>query len=406
MALSRSVRTRLAKALHAYVRAVPARDLPRELRRWQSFRPQAISPHVDEMVASLDDDGLRDRILEWLDEKPNLRAGEADLLRLAAAREDGWEKKAEDETNERPVARATSDAAADKLRERLEREKARTATAKEDLRRAKEDVRRIKEAVSRAQLADKKAISELTGKLREATRDLDRTRSALQKLEASVERDRSAAERERRREKRIVADAVAARDELKNQVRDLRRDKTELERRLRVAERKGSEPKTPKKKPAASSKPARRKMLAVPKGLFEDAPETLTAWLSTPDVRVLIDGYNVTKAPSGFADLDLEAQRERLIDTAVRLARKHSAPMTIVFDGSEEPTGTKRRSRQGVKVEYSKPDEIADDHLIALLGSLPPDPVVVVTNDKELQHRARKKGATVARSDQFLALRR
>ena len=405
MALSRPARTRLAKALHAYVRAVPARDLPRELKRWQSFRPQAITPHVDEMVASLDDGGLRDRILEWLDEKPNLRAGDADLLRLATERDDGWEKKAEAETNELPSTQPTSDAAG-KLRERLEREKARTESAKEDLRRAKEDVRRVKEAVSRSQLADKKAISELMGKLKETTRELDRTRSALQKLEASVERDRSAAERERRKEKRIVADALAARDELKNEVRDLRRDKTELERRLRAAESKSSEAKIPKKKAAAPPKTARRKMLAVPKGLFEDAPETLTAWLSAPDVRVLIDGYNVTKAPSGFADLDLEAQRERLIDAAVRLARKHSAPMTIVFDGSEEPTGTKRRSRQGVKVEYSKPDEIADDHLIALLGSLPPDPVVVVTNDKELQHRARKKGATVAGSDQFLALKR
>lgn len=405
MALSRPVRTRLAKALHAYVRAVPARDLPRDLRRWQSFRPQAISPHVDEMVASLDDGGLRDRILEWLDEKPSLRTGDADLLRLAAERGDGWERKAEAQASDRPAAKPPNDAA-DKLRERLEREKARTTSAKEDLRRAKEDLRRMKEAVSRAQLADKKAISELTGKLREATRELEKTRSALKKLEASLARDRSAAQRERRREKRIVADALAARDELKNQVRDLRRDKTDLERRLRAAERRGSGAKTPKKKPVAPPKPARRKMLAVPKGLFEDAPETLTAWLSTPDVRVLIDGYNVTKAPSGFADLDLEAQRERLIDTAVRVARKHSVPMTIVFDGSEEPTGTKRRSRQGVKVEYSKPDEIADDHLIALLGSLPPDPVVVVTNDKELQHRARKKGATVAGSDQFLALRR
>lgn len=35
---------------------------------------------------------------------------------------------------------------------------------------------------------------------------------------------------------------------------------------------------------------------------------------------------------------------------------------------------------------------------------MPPDPVVVVTNDRELQGRARRLGATIASSNQLLTL--
>jgi rRNA-processing protein FCF1 len=57
-------------------------------------------------------------------------------------------------------------------------------------------------------------------------------------------------------------------------------------------------------------------------------------------------------------------------------------------------------------VEYST-GEIADDHLIARLEGLPVDnPVVFVTNDRELQRRAAALGATIATPSQLLALAR
>jgi predicted RNA-binding protein with PIN domain len=57
-----------------------------------------------------------------------------------------------------------------------------------------------------------------------------------------------------------------------------------------------------------------------------------------------------------------------------------------------------------VRIEYSRPDEIADDHLIAKLEELPASPVIVATNDRELQQRSAALGATIATSDQLLAL--
>ena len=103
-------------------------------------------------------------------------------------------------------------------------------------------------------------------------------------------------------------------------------------------------------------------------------------------------------------DRELAAQRERLVDLVAGLARRTSVKAVVVFDGSEGGPPAIRRSRGPVKIEYSLPSETADDHLVALLDHLPAEPVVVVTSDRELQHRVAAKGATVATSPQLLGL--
>jgi predicted RNA-binding protein with PIN domain len=144
----------------------------------------------------------------------------------------------------------------------------------------------------------------------------------------------------------------------------------------------------------------------VPKGRLEDDPLTLDAWLDEPGIHLLVDGYNVTKSPAGFPDLDLASQRERLVEQLEKLALRKSAPTTVVFDGSEVPPGRSRLARTRVRVEYSRPGETADDHLIAKLAALPPHPVVLVTGDRELQERAGAEGATIAVATQLLELAR
>jgi predicted RNA-binding protein with PIN domain len=144
----------------------------------------------------------------------------------------------------------------------------------------------------------------------------------------------------------------------------------------------------------------------VPPGRLADDPLTLDAWLDAPGVHLLVDGYNVTKAPQGFPDLGLPSQRERLIEHLEKLTLRKSVPTTVVFDGSEVGPGKSRLARTRVRVEYSRAGEIADDHLMAKLASLPPDPVVLVTSDRELQERAGAEGATIASSAQLLDLAR
>jgi predicted RNA-binding protein with PIN domain len=119
----------------------------------------------------------------------------------------------------------------------------------------------------------------------------------------------------------------------------------------------------------------------------------------------LVDGYNASMSKKGFPGLKLEDQRLRLVDVLSKLARRTGVKVTVVFDGSD--VGSRPLSRRrSVSVQYSKPDEIADDHLVGLLESLPPNPVIVATSDRDLQRRAERLGATIATSEQLLALLR
>jgi predicted RNA-binding protein with PIN domain len=120
-------------------------------------------------------------------------------------------------------------------------------------------------------------------------------------------------------------------------------------------------------------------------------------------VRLLVDGYNVAKQEGAFKALSGEDQRARTLAEVDRLVRRHGVSTTVVFDGAEVAPGISRRRHGLAKVEYSRPPEIADDHLVALLASWPPGPVVVATSDKELQDRCRALGSTIATSEQLLA---
>lgn len=402
MALSPEATARVARALSAYIRATPVRELPGDLKRFRSLRPQAVAARGKEVAAALDDAPLRALVLEWLDDKPTLTRKEAEVLRLAAARTDGWEAEIEKRTP-KSASKKSDGRELEALRERVERERTKTAQAREDARRAKEEARTAAER-------ERRRASSLERELTSTKKELQQARAENRSLQAEVTKEKEARERDLRRERRDAERARSERDEQKEKLRAARKETTELrkqirdlERRLASAER-ASKHAAPRTATQAKARPKKRRPLKAPPGLFEEAPESLVRWLETPGVRVLIDGYNVTKAEEGFGDLHLPAQRNRLVQEVTRLARKYDVAPIIVFDGSDVPPGTRRRVRPPVEVEYSSADEIADDHLVARLDDLPPDPVIVVTNDRELQDRARAKGATIARSDQLLAL--
>jgi predicted RNA-binding protein with PIN domain len=96
--------------------------------------------------------------------------------------------------------------------------------------------------------------------------------------------------------------------------------------------------------------------------------------------------------------------RNRVVDEVAKIARQYSITAIVVFDGAEVPPGTARRTRGPVRIQYSKPGVIADDHIVDLVEELPSDPIIVVTNDRELQGRVSRHHATIATSHQLLAL--
>ncbi|MGH2808464.1 MAG: NYN domain-containing protein [Actinomycetota bacterium] len=393
--LPNDVAMTLVRAVGAYLRAMPPQELPAKLRRYQSFRPQGLARHRKELLGVLDDAALRARIAEWLEkDKPKIPRAEAELLRVAVDQSDGWEgellsKAAMPKAKPRPASTEADRVAA-------EREKVRKA--RDEARKARQD--------ARASVAGERAkTAELADEVRRSTRriaDLERTATAAAR---ESERALDRVERDARKARSTLEKALGERDRAKEDAKSARReamaarrDVTRLEQEVSALTKKQT---TVRKKPAA---PRERKQLPVPKGRLEDAKETLSEWLSTRLVHLVIDGYNVAKAEGGFGSLPLEEQRDQLVKAAAKLAHRVAGHTIIVFDGSKVAPGFARRSRSRVEVEYSRPDEIADDHIVARLEELPGDPVVLVTNDKELQRRARRLGATIATSNQLLAL--
>ncbi|HEY7875734.1 MAG TPA: NYN domain-containing protein [Actinomycetota bacterium] len=393
----------VVRAVGAYIRATSAAELPPKLKRFKSFdRPRSLAPHKDALLDVLDDDVLtRARISEWMsDGRPPLSKDERGILALAVDRPDGWAGSlaAYATKKERPRT-ATKKRPADDAA--VAREKERTARAKEETRRVREEARdEVRAARARAADLEKQLATarteaqELRARVAEAEKKVTTTERAAERIERKA---RAAAEKAVAKEKAAREELRAARRELESVRRELRHARERLER--------ASKPTRPAPKSGRTTAPrprAERRRLHAPKGRLETDPQTLDEWLSIDGVQLLVDGYNVTKAEGGFGGADLETQRRRLIEGVGTLARKKGIRATIVFDGSDVAPGTSRGPRAPVKVEYSR-SETADDHLVARLESLS-GAVVVTTNDKELQHRAAALGATIATSNQLLAL--
>jgi predicted RNA-binding protein with PIN domain len=392
----------IVRGVGAYMRATQPRRLPPELRRLKTLRPQTLQRHTAVIVAALEDDALRASILEWLSEsRTPLSKDDADLLRTACERLDDWIAQLAKRSPEEPSEDVDDEPERARLEASLEREQERSRRIRADAQRAKEEARRsVEVAVKRHEELER----ELKETVARATRREEELAAARREMEAV--RDRAARERrgDQRAALRAREEAEAARADskaLRKELASARRHIAQLERQLAArAPRAATVPNEPVRRTG------KRGPLRVPKGRMPEEPETLEEWLSAAGVRLLVDGYNVTKAEGGFGGVELERQRQRLIEEVGRLAVRKSVPATIVFDGASVPPGTQRPLRGRVRVEYSAPGETADDHLIADLEAGSPHPVVVVTNDRDLQRRAAEMGATIATSNQLLAILR
>ena len=383
----------LVRGIGAYVREQTPQELPPKLRRFRGFRPQALNAHRDTLLAVLDDDATRARIGHWLEtEKPSLSKEDARMLTVATARSDGWEdelRAASKGKSERPRRTTTDDS-------RIEAEKEKARKAKEDLKKARDDLRAVRqESAAR--------IAELEATVAELQKRVDAAEKAATGARKEAGRAVEEAQRSQRRSKSAVEKAQTQRDDARKEAKELRRQLTAARSKVD-----GSRPKeyAPQRKKSAPAKPKQRKALRVPKGRLEEDPATLEKWLARDDVRLLVDGYNVAKADGGYEDLQLESQRERLVEALFTLARMTGTETIVVFDAQRVPGRRSRQARRPVVIEWSNPGQIADDYIVARLEELPQEPVVLVTNDKELQARGRELAATIATSQQLLALLR
>jgi predicted RNA-binding protein with PIN domain len=135
-------------------------------------------------------------------------------------------------------------------------------------------------------------------------------------------------------------------------------------------------------------------------GRVED-PAALDRLLALPSVHLVVDGYNVTK--TGYPDLSLADQRDRLTHQLASLAARTSAEVTLVFDGAGV-VAVPSAAPRGVRVLFSDPGVLADDVIRALVAAEPEGrPVVVVTSDRAVADSVRRRGAHPVPSAVLLA---
>lgn len=132
---------------------------------------------------------------------------------------------------------------------------------------------------------------------------------------------------------------------------------------------------------------------------------SLDRLLCLSSAHLIVDGYNVTK--TGYPELPLSEQRDRLVHQLSSLCARTSAEVTVVFDGAgviAVPMATPKR----VRVLFSDPGVTADDVIRSLVDAEPYGrPLVVATSDREVADSVRDHGAhTVASSVLVSRLRR
>jgi hypothetical protein len=281
-------------------------------------------------------------------------------------------------------------------------------TAREEAARARTRLREQRDqrdaARRRAQGAERRAAA--------AEAEVDRLRRELEAMaaeqatlqhalaEAEVER-RRAVEREAHRHEADV-------ERLRAELAALRR--AEEERRL-ASRRREDARRQAERDAAESAAVARREVRAhrgarvrpgrpsvLPEGIAPDTAEAADALLHAGRL-VFVDGYNLTLQHRGH--LPLETQRTWVTQLLATAAAQRRVRPVVVFDG-ERATG--RRPLAGsreVEVRFTPSGITADDELVLAVEATD-EPVLVVTDDRELRARVLASGADVVGTGPFL----
>jgi predicted RNA-binding protein with PIN domain len=116
---------------------------------------------------------------------------------------------------------------------------------------------------------------------------------------------------------------------------------------------------------------------------------------------VAVDGYNVTLQHR--PQLDLAGQREWLIRRLATLAAQRRVRPVVVFDGERASAARPLTGVREVEVRFTGAGITADDELLFLVEALPDDePVLAVTDDRELSARLAARGVDVVGTGPFV----
>jgi len=387
-------------ARHA-LRDLDADQVPASLRRIAGYAGGTLPPpFARSLVSELAvNEFLRSKALDaWAGERPPTRADSLASYRFLE-RGAGWSMDvAAAAFGQGAKAMAVGDRALEIERDGFEAEAAslreRLKTLRKDHQRLEGELKRVTQISREPAKEERIAERRLTGELEEANR---RHAIALAELESRL---------------------ASARQEL-----DAVREGALLERRLRAdaesAHRAAVAPESPSMDPDALAESldviAALAAAAGPSSALDDGPSGVAApgplqfpskirpdtseaidWLmDAGDSIVLIDGYNVGFLMAGRVD----GARARMLvaEVAGRLAAgAKQAEIVVVFDSEIASDGGTSQRTGSVEIFYPS-DRSADDEIVERSGRRPR--TVVITNDRDVRHRAEAEGAIALWSD-------
>jgi len=406
--LPEAVRDRIAELAAAALGKLPVADIPRQLRPVAKFAPaKRAKLGGNALISTLGESSrFRTAVLEWLRDhrQDALDPNSGDSVSSAAAAVLLGESSATTRVRlvaknaEETTLRAERDAALAR-NQRLEAEVERLRAELAEARAAAENARGDREA----------ELDKLRGRLREqgvllrqakdaaalARGEADRggveRTNELKALTLKLERERQRAASERVRAERAVAEADMARqsarearqaDEVRlalligtidGAVNGLRRELSLGESGLRPADT------------------VRGASVGMAEGGRVQDVAALDRLLALPTVHLIVDGYNITK--TGYPELALSDQRDRLVNQLSALAARTKVEVTVVFDGAGV-LSVPAANPKGVRVLFSDRGVLADDVIRDLVAVEPPGrPMVVATSDRAVADSVRRHGA-------------
>lgn len=418
VALPDAVRARLSEIAAEAIGGLAKLDVPLSVRPVARFAPaKRARLGAGPIIAGLRDSGaFRTAVVNWCREhRPSvLEFGGAEPVAAAAAAVLLGDETAG--TYLELVSRRAADAALraerDAAQAKVDRLEAELARLRENLDLAQGAAEKVR-AEGEAELDRlRKRLREQGVRLREARDEAHEAGAVAERLRAEVaselaeltdqrDRERERAESGRKRAQRAEADAEVARQSARearqaDEVRlallvdTLDGAVTGLRRELALG---GGGP-----RPADLVRGATAAKGTV--GRVED-PAALDRLLALPSVHLVVDGYNVTK--TGYPELPLADQRDRLVHQLAALAARTSAEVTLVFDGAGV-VAVPSAAPRGVRVLFSDPGVLADDVIRALVAAEPEGrPVVVATSDRAVADSVRRRGAHPVPSPVLLA---
>jgi predicted RNA-binding protein with PIN domain len=412
-ALPEPVRDRIAELAAAAVAKLPSTDVPRQLRPVAKFAPaKRARLGGAALLAALGESAqFRTAVIEWLREHrtdaldpnaPDSVSGAAAAVLLGESGAAGRVRLVAKNAEENAL-RAERDAALART-QRLEAELGQVRAELAEARRAAESVRGEREGEVEKLLKRlreqgvqlRQAKDTATAASVEAARGSAARNAEIAALNAQLERERQRVANERARAQRAVADADVARQSAREA-----READEVRLALLVDTIDGAVAGLRRELVlgARGARPADMVRGASPGhgqgGRIADV-STLDRYLGLPNVHLIVDGYNVTK--TGYPELALADQRDRLVHQLSALAARTSAEVTVVFDGAgvlSVPASVPR----GVRVLFSDRGVLADDVIRDLVAAEPAGrPMVVATSDRAVADSVRGRGAHPAPS--------